>query len=49
MNADGTGLRRITNNPGKDDYASWHPDGTILLMVSERHGMSDQYLVQLAE
>jgi tricorn protease-like protein len=48
MNADGTRLRRITHHPERDDYAAWH-DVRRLVVVSERDGEQDLYLVDLEE
>src|SRR5262249_38137627 len=39
--------RRLTNNPGKDDYPVWHPDGKRILFVSERKGKYDLYLLDV--
>jgi Tol biopolymer transport system component len=33
MNVDGSGLTRLTNDPGFDGYADWSPDGTRLAFV----------------
>ena len=35
MNADGTGQRRLTNNPGVDDYPAWSPDGRRIAFLSQ--------------
>jgi Tol biopolymer transport system component len=45
MNADGSEPRRVTDSPERDDYAEWHPDGKRLVIVSERDGKHDLYLV----
>jgi Tol biopolymer transport system component len=34
VNADGTGLTRLTDNPESDDYAAWSPDGTRIAYTS---------------
>jgi len=47
MNAGGSDLQRVTNPPERDDYATWHPNGKQLLMVSERSGNHDLYLAGL--
>jgi Tol biopolymer transport system component len=47
MNADGSGLKRVTSNPERDDYAAWHPDGKRLVIVSERKGKHDLYLIDV--
>jgi TolB protein len=35
-NADGTGLRRLTHEPGPDGWPSWSPDGRRILFSSVR-------------
>ena len=47
INTDGSGLRRVTNHPERDDYPSWHPDGKKLVVVSERDGSHDLYLIDV--
>jgi Tol biopolymer transport system component len=36
MNADGTGLRRLTTSDKSDDHPRWAPDGKSLLFLSSR-------------
>ncbi len=36
INADGTNLRRMTNNPAADNTPRWSPDGSTLLFISTR-------------
>ena len=43
MNADGSHQKQITTNPGKDDFACWHPDGKRIFYVSEVKGKVDIY------
>jgi Tol biopolymer transport system component len=38
MNADGTGLRRLTTSPGMDGNPSWSPDGRRIAFASYRGG-----------
>jgi Tol biopolymer transport system component len=38
VNPDGTGLRRLTNNPALDTSPVWSPDGTEIAFVSTRVG-----------
>jgi len=42
-------LIRVTDHPERDDYPAWHPDGERLVIVSERDGEYDLYLVDLPE
>jgi Tol biopolymer transport system component len=50
MNADGSGVRRaMDRHTARDDFASWHPDGKRLVLVSDRGGRSELYLVEVAE
>jgi Tol biopolymer transport system component len=48
MNTDGTGQRRLTNNPGNDISYSWSPDGTRIAFFSRRDptGQADIYLIR---
>ena len=36
INADGTGLRQLTEHPGFDSHASWSPDGRTIVFCSTR-------------
>jgi Tol biopolymer transport system component len=36
VNADGTGLRRITDAPGISSAAGWSPDGSLIVFASNR-------------
>jgi len=38
VNLDGTGLRRLTNDPAQDGLPTWSPDGRTLAFVSDRGG-----------
>ena len=49
MAADGTAPRRLTRHPERDDYPAWHPDGRRLVIVSERDGRHDLYLIQVSD
>jgi TolB protein len=49
MNADGSNPMRVTNSPERDDYPDWHPDGKRLIVVSERRGKHDLYVVRVPE
>lgn len=39
MNPDGTGLTRLTDDPGWDGTPAWSPDGTQIAFASERLGI----------
>jgi tRNA A-37 threonylcarbamoyl transferase component Bud32 len=43
MDADGTNLKQLTNDPAQDYSPSWSPDGTRILFVSERDGNPELY------
>ena len=43
IQADGSGLARMTDNPERDDYPTWHPDGRLVI-ISERRRRHDLYL-----
>ena len=45
MNVDGTGLRNISNNPGKDLWASWSPDGTRIAFQTDRDDNWEIYVM----
>jgi Tol biopolymer transport system component len=45
INSDGSGLRRLTNNPEYDGDAAWSPDGRQLVFVSNRDGSHGVYLM----
>jgi TolB protein len=45
MNADGGGLRRITNHPNIDVTPTWSPTGAQLAFTSERTGNPQIYIV----
>jgi Tol biopolymer transport system component len=37
MNADGSGLERLTHSPAFDGFPAWSPDGTGMIFASERN------------
>ena len=45
INADGTGLRRLTNHPAIDVTPTWNPAGTQIAFTSERGGVASIYIV----
>ena len=45
MNKDGSGLRRVTNNPAIDVSPTWSPTGTQLAWVSDRTGNPKIYIM----
>ena len=45
MNADGSALSRLTNNPTVDVFPSWSPDGTRIAFTSDREGGPEIYIV----
>jgi TolB protein len=45
MNADGSGVRRLTNNPAADVTPTWSPTGAQLAFVSDRTGSPQIYLI----
>jgi TolB protein len=45
VNRDGSGLRRITNNPSIDITPTWSPSGTQIAFTSDRSGTPQIYIV----
>ena len=45
MNADGSGVRQLTDNPGLDGSPAWSPGGGLIAFTSERDGDSDIYVM----
>jgi Tol biopolymer transport system component len=45
MNADGTGVTRLTDNPASDGEVSWSPDGSKIAFTSVRDGNIDIYVM----
>jgi Tol biopolymer transport system component len=43
LNADGSGLRPVTQDRAKDDAPQWSPDGQYILFDSDRSGVSNIY------
>ena len=47
VNADGTGLRRLTSDPASDASATWAPDGSAIYFLSTRAGSSQVWKLPL--
>jgi Tol biopolymer transport system component/predicted Ser/Thr protein kinase len=45
MNADGSGLKNLTNNPAGDYVPSWSPDSTRIAFASKRDGNHEIYVM----
>ena len=45
VNADGSGLRRLTRNRAPDVNPSWSPDGRTITFVTARNGNLETYIV----
>src|SRR5207244_4512406 len=43
MNADGSGLTRITTDPGGDNFPEWSPDGRRILYSTSQAGVFDLF------
>ena len=45
MDADGKNPRRLTDNPARDCYPSWSPDGQRIAFTSRRDGNDEIYVM----
>jgi len=45
INADGSGLTRLTNNPARDSYPAWSPDRDRIAFTSDREGNGEIYIM----
>ncbi len=45
VNANGSGLRKLTSNPANDFDPAWSPDGRMIAFRSERDGNTEIYLM----
>ena len=46
INADGTGLNRLTTDPAFDGAPDWSPDGTKIVFISGRAGNNELYVIE---
>lgn len=45
INADGTGIARLTTSPGLDWFPAWSPDGSRMAFVSDRSGNEEIHVM----
>ena len=45
INADGTSLTNLTNNPSGDGLSDWSPDSSQIVFISERDGNNEIYVM----
>jgi TolB protein len=49
MNVDGSGLRRLTNNPAADAVPTWSPTGAQIAFTSDRSGTPQIYVMSATD
>jgi Tol biopolymer transport system component len=47
IRSDGSEVRRLTDHPAKDRFATWSPDGTELIFYSNRSGDWEQWGIRI--
>ena len=47
INSDGSGLTTLANNPARDMYPAWSPDGRLIAFCSDRQGKNELYLMSV--
>ena len=45
MNADGSGVTRLTTNSANDEFPAWSPDGSKIVFTSGRSGNDEIYVM----
>ncbi len=45
MSADGKTIRRLTNEPGRDTFPDWSPDGKQISFISDRDGSRNLFVM----
>jgi TolB protein len=45
MNADGSGVTKLTSNPGTDEGPSWSPDGSRIAFTTYRGDNAEVYVM----
>jgi TolB protein len=46
MNADGTSIRRLTNDPAREIFPEWSPDGKQIAFISYRDGYRNLFVME---
>jgi TolB protein len=45
MNADGSNVTRLTDDPGRNKRPAWSPDGRMIAFYSDRSGNFEVYVM----